>query len=112
MNDGGDTAIDGETNRMDEKGDEKAGDAELDKDLDRAWYDDDEGMGHGEHHDVFGDYDSGKAETKEKAYQKRLTRYGLVRFPNPGTHCLPTKRLTLLFFCNQARRPADDPGAE
>ena len=50
MNDGGDTAIDGETNRMDEKGDEKAGDAELDKDLDRAWYDDDEGMGHGEHH--------------------------------------------------------------
>ena len=46
MNDGGDTAIDGETNRMDEKGDEKAGDAELDKDLDRAWYDDDEGMQH------------------------------------------------------------------
>lgn len=46
------------------------------KDLDRAWYDDDEGGGgHGDAYvTAFAGYDGAAARRKEAAYQKRLTR--------------------------------------
>ena len=46
------------------------------KDLDRAWYDDDEGGGgHGDAYvTAFAEYDGAAARRKEAAYQKRLTR--------------------------------------
>ena len=50
--------------------------AEHVKDLDRAWYDDDEGGGgHGDAYvNAFAGYDGAAARKKEAAYQKRLTR--------------------------------------
>ena len=53
-----------------------ASSAEQIKDLDRAWYDDDEGGGgHGDAYvNAFAGYDGAAARKKEAAYQKRLTR--------------------------------------
>ena len=53
-----------------------ASSAEQVKDLDRAWYDDDEGGGgHGDAYvNAFAGYDGAAARKKEAAYQKRLTR--------------------------------------
>jgi pre-mRNA-splicing factor ATP-dependent RNA helicase DHX38/PRP16 len=55
---------------------DEPGDAEHVKDLDRAWYDDDEGGGgHGDAYvNAFAGYDGAAARKKEAAYQKRLTR--------------------------------------